>query len=77
MGGSVIFAIAFSILVALFWLRWFRKKDKYEKEPERLIFFAFVAGVLATLPSVLLESLFRLREQNSPLLLPNLLLSFL
>jgi RsiW-degrading membrane proteinase PrsW (M82 family) len=77
-GGSVIwFDVIFSILVALFWLRWFRKKDKYEKEPERLIFFAFVAGVLATLPSVLLESLFRLREQDSPLLLPNLLLSFL
>jgi RsiW-degrading membrane proteinase PrsW (M82 family) len=77
-GGFVIwFDVIFSLLVAFLWLRWFRKKDKYEKEPERLIFFAFVAGVLTTLPSVLLESLFRLSEQDARLLLPDLLLSFL
>lgn len=78
MGGSVIwFDLIFSFLVALFWLKWFRKKDKYEKEPERLIYLAFVAGVLATFPSVLLESFFRLREQDSAVLLTNLFLSFL
>jgi len=75
-GGSVIFAVVFSFLVALLWLRWFRKKDKYEKEPERLIFLAFLAGALATVPSVLLESLFRLHDQGSTVVLRNLFLSF-
>ena len=78
MGGSVIwFDVAFSLLVAFFWLRWFRKKDKYEKEPERLIFLAFFAGVLATIPSVLLESFFQLRDQGSTIILRDLFLSFL
>jgi RsiW-degrading membrane proteinase PrsW (M82 family) len=77
-GGSVIwFDVVFSFLVALFWLRWFRKKDKYEKEPERLIFLAFFAGVLATIPSVILESLLRLRDQGSTIILRDLFLSFL
>ncbi len=78
MGGSVIwFDFAFSFLVALFWLRWFRKKDKYEKEPERLIFLAFVAGVLATVPSVLLESFLRLSGERSTVVLRYLFFSFL
>jgi len=76
-GGSVIFDIAFSLLVALFWLRWFRKKDKYEKEPERLIFLAFFSGVLATIPSVLLERFLRLHDQSSTIILRDLFLSFL
>jgi len=76
-GGSVIFAVAFSLLVAFLWLRWFRKKDKYEKEPERLIYLAFFAGALATVPSVLLESLLRLRDQGSTIIPGNLFLSFL
>ena len=71
------FDVVFSFLVALFWLRWFRKKDKYEKEPERPIFFAFFAGVLATVPSVLLESFLRLRNQDSTVILRDLFLSFL
>jgi hypothetical protein len=49
------FNLVFSFLVAFFWLRWFRKKDKFEKEPERLIYIAFFAGVLATIPSIILE----------------------
>jgi len=73
----MIFSVFFSLLVALFWLRWFRKKDKYEKEPERLIFLAFFAGVLATLPSVLLESFLTLRNQGSTVILKNIFLSFL
>ena len=78
MGGVVIwFDVAFSFLVALFWLRWFRKKDKYEKEPERLIFWAFLAGVLATVPSVLLEGFLGLRDRGSTIIPWDLLLSFL
>lgn len=77
MGGRVIFDIAFSLLVALFWLRWFRKKDKYEKEPERLIFWAFLAGVIATVPSVLLESFLGLHDRGSTIIPRDLFLSFL
>ncbi len=73
----MIFAVAFSILVALFWLRWFRKKDKYEKEPERLVFQAFFAGALATVPSVFLESLLCLRDWGSNVVLRDFFLSFL
>jgi RsiW-degrading membrane proteinase PrsW (M82 family) len=71
------FDVVFSLLVAFFWLRWFRKKDKYEKEPERFIFLAFFAGALATIPSVLLESFFHLRDQGSTIILQDLFLSFL
>lgn len=78
MEGRVIwFDIVFSLVVALLWLKWFLKKDKYEKEPERLIFLAFFAGALATIPCVLLESFLRLRDQDSTAILQNLFLSFL
>jgi RsiW-degrading membrane proteinase PrsW (M82 family) len=73
----MIFAVAFSILVALLWLKKFKKMDKYEKEPERLIFLTFLAGALATIPSVLLESLFRFQDQGSIGTLQDLFLSFL
>ncbi len=52
----MILALIFSLLVALFWLKKFRKMDKYEKEPERAIYKAFFAGALATVPSIVLES---------------------
>jgi len=72
----VILSLAFSLLVALFWLGKFRKMDKYEKEPERLIFFAFLGGVLATIPSILFEIPLQIIRQ-SEFMLQNLLLSFL
>ncbi len=71
------FDIVFSLLVALFWMKWFLKKDKYEKEPERLVFLAFFAGALATIPSVLLESFLRLQNRDPTVLLQELFLSFL
>ena len=71
------FDIVFSFLVALVWLKWFLKKDKYEKEPERLVFLAFCAGMLATIPCLLLESFLHLRNQDSTAVLQNLFLSFL
>jgi len=77
-GGAVIwFDFVFSFLVALFWLRWFRKKDKYEREPERLIFWAFFAGVLSVIPSILLEGFLDLRDRGSTIILRDLFLSFL
>jgi RsiW-degrading membrane proteinase PrsW (M82 family) len=73
----VIIALAFSLLVALFWLKKFRKMDKYEKEPERLIYLTFVAGALATIPSAILE--IPLAFPSSPRAYPvkDLFLSFL
>ena len=73
----MILALAFSFLVALFWLSKFRKMDKYEKEPERLVYLAFFAGMLATVPSVLLESTLHLSLHSGILPLKELLLSFL
>lgn len=73
----MIFALIFSLLVALFWLKNFRKMDKYEKEPERLVFFAFSAGVLATIPSILFESFLPFRDRGAPPILRSLFLSFL
>jgi len=73
----VIFALAFSILVALFWLKRFRKMDKYEKEPERLVYAAFFAGAVAIFPSAFLESLAILPNRPSPPALSSLFLTFL
>ncbi len=73
----MILALAFSILVALFWLKRFRRMDKYEKEPERLIYLAFFAGTLAILPSALLESLLNWTNLSDSPPLGNLFLAFL
>jgi RsiW-degrading membrane proteinase PrsW (M82 family) len=76
-GGPVIFAFAFSLLVALYWLKKFRKMDKYEKEPERLVYLVFFAGALATIPSALLESPLHIAAQPKPPALKDLFLYFL
>jgi RsiW-degrading membrane proteinase PrsW (M82 family) len=73
----VIFAVAFSIVVALFWLKRFRKLDKYEKEPERLIYLVFLAGILATIPSIILEFPLQLTAHGKPLPLKDLFLVLL
>ena len=73
----MIIALLFSLLVALFWLGKFRKMDKFEKEPERLIYLAFFAGVLSTIPSVLLEIPFKTANSHHPPLLSDLFLLFL
>ncbi len=62
----MILALIFSLLVALFWLKKFRKMDKYEKEPERAIYKAFFAGVLATIPSAILEIPFQMDTFSYP-----------
>jgi len=73
----MIIALLFSLLVALFWLARFRKMDKYEKEPERLVYLAFFAGVLSTIPSVLLEIPIQMTNIHQALLIRDLLLLFL
>jgi RsiW-degrading membrane proteinase PrsW (M82 family) len=76
-GGPVILSLIFSLLVAIFWLNKFRKMDKYEKEPERLIYLAFFAGMLATVPSIILEIPLQMTALSNPPLLKDLFLSFL
>jgi len=76
-GGPVIIALLFSLLVALFWLGKFRKMDKYEKEPERLIYLAFFAGVLSTIPSLLLEIPFQMPTSHHPSRIRDLFFLFL
>ena len=77
MGSPVIFAFAFSLLVALFWLKRFRKMDKYEKEPERLIYFTFGAGALAIVPSGILESFVNISDLTGSPPNSNLFVAFL
>jgi RsiW-degrading membrane proteinase PrsW (M82 family) len=77
MGGPVILALIFSLLVALFWLKKFRKMDKYEKEPERAIYKAFFAGALATVPSLVLEIPLQMTAFSHPPFLQDLLLPLL
>ena len=72
----MILSLILSLGVALFWLKRFRKLDKYEKEPERLIYLTFFAGALATAPALLLEFPFQMNTRvASPL--RELFLSFL
>jgi RsiW-degrading membrane proteinase PrsW (M82 family) len=73
----VIFAFAFSILVALFWLKRFQKMDKYEKEPERLVYLAFFAGAVAIFPSAFLESFIHISNLTGSPRLPSLFVVFL
>ena len=73
----MIFAFAFSLMVALFWLKKFRKMDKYEKEPERLIYLVFFAGALATIPSVILEYPLHLTTSPKASAIQDLFFSFL
>lgn len=73
----MILALAFSLLVALFWLKKFRKMDKFEKEPERSVYKAFFAGVLGTVPSVILEAPFLVGFPSQSPNLEGLFLPFL
>jgi RsiW-degrading membrane proteinase PrsW (M82 family) len=76
-GVAVILALLFSLLVALFWLARFRRMDKFEKEPERLVYLAFFAGILSTVPSVILEFPLQTSRFNSSPSLFHLLFLFL
>lgn len=72
----MILSLILSLMVALFWLNRFRKLDKYEKEPERLIYLTFFAGALATAPSLLFEFPLQMNYRGSSPL-GDLFLSFL
>jgi RsiW-degrading membrane proteinase PrsW (M82 family) len=54
--ASLTFAALAGLLPALFWLWYIISRDRYEREPRRLIWRALAAGGLATIPAVLLES---------------------
>lgn len=48
-------AIAFGTAVAWSWI--FLRRDKFDREPRRLLILLFAAGCVATIPSVILEAL--------------------
>lgn len=61
-------AIAPGIAISLY----IYKKDKYDKEPKKLLFLAFVFGVLSTIPAVIISIYFKkysgLSEHTLPLI---------
>ncbi len=73
----MILALLFSLLVALFWLKKFRKMDKYEKEPERAIYVTFFAGAMATVPSLIFETPLQMTDGSQSSLPRNIFVPFL
>ncbi|HET7559664.1 MAG TPA: PrsW family glutamic-type intramembrane protease [Limnochordia bacterium] len=57
MGGLVLFLIAF--VPGVFWVWFFNRKDRYEKEPLSLLIRTFIYGMLSVIPAGFYESLFR------------------
>jgi len=53
-------AVAFivSLLLAIVWIYFFWKIDKYEKEPIKPIVITFFLGILSVIPAIIIESLF-------------------
>lgn len=46
-----------AIAPALFFLWFFYSRDKYEKEPLRIIFFTYVLGMISVIPAIILETI--------------------
>lgn len=55
--GNVLGALVGGILPALFWLWFWLKEDKAHPEPKRIIFMAFIFGMLAVPVAIFLEKL--------------------
>lgn len=49
--------LAIAAAPVIFILFWFYHKDKFQKEPLKMLFFAFFAGCLSILPAIILETL--------------------
>ena len=53
--GAIVLASGLGIAPALFWLWYFYRKDNYEPEPQKLIFRAFLLGMVAVVPAAAIE----------------------
>lgn len=51
----IVFYILIAIAPGIFWLIFYRRKDREEPEPRRLVFKIFIWGMLATIPAAILE----------------------
>ena len=50
-------SLAVAAAPVVFILFWFYHKDKFQKEPLKMLFFAFLAGCLSIFPAIILETL--------------------
>ncbi len=64
----ILILIAFAILPGLVITYWIYNQDRYEKEPFGLLFKAFVAGCVSTIPAMLLQIQFQDWENADSLL---------
>jgi RsiW-degrading membrane proteinase PrsW (M82 family) len=64
--------LAIAAAPVLYLLFWFYHKDKFDKEPLRMLFLAFLAGCISIVPAILLESFWQMngyKEEGSNLYL--------
>ncbi|MFM9943872.1 MAG: PrsW family intramembrane metalloprotease [Bacteroidia bacterium] len=64
--------LAIASAPVIFIFLWFYHKDKYDKEPKRMLFYAFLGGCISILPAILFESLWQMKgfsQQGSNLYL--------
>jgi len=62
---SLVLLILVSVIPAVLWVWFFYSQDVHEPEPPRLIFKTFIFGILATIPTGILEGPFRIYLQDS------------
>src|SRR5690554_4863879 len=74
---SLVLLILVSVIPAVLWVWFFYRQDVYDPEPPGLILRAFMFGVLATIPTGILEGPFRVYLQDSRNLLTLFLASVL
>lgn len=53
----MIVSLAIAAAPVVFILFWFYHKDKFQKEPLKMLLYAFIAGCLSIIPAIILETL--------------------
>ena len=53
--------LAIASAPVIFLLIWFYNKDRFEKEPMRMLFFAFIAGAISIIPALIFEVAWQLK----------------
>lgn len=74
---SLVLLVLVSVVPAVLWVWFFYRQDVHEPEPPGLILRAFIFGILATIPTGMLEGPFRVYLQDSRNLLTLFLASVL
>ncbi len=63
---AVLRLLAVTVIPGIVWVIYFYRKDKYEREPGRLVAKTFLAGAAMIIPAGIVESLFRGWLRNPP-----------